>query len=518
MDAAPLITGWDRFLLGFAPKYALERIRARSVAAALSNVSRISARHYEAATQGRRTQGWARNATDADLTIGAALVELRMHSRDLIRNNAWARRGQKVVANNTIGWGIVPKATGPNPTANTKAGELWNAWAGSTECASEGRHTFYGVQHLVMRHIFADGEVLIRRRYRRERDNLTIPLQLQVLEADYLDHQKMALSSLAGGPIIRGVEYDLLGRRDAYWLFEKHPGSGRNVTPSRRIPAEEVIHVFEEERSGQSRGVSWLAAAIVNMKDLDEYDDAELVAKKIAACFAAFVTDDGQGTAIGEQDKVDPLVESFEPGMITQLPAGKTVTFGSPPPAGADNLPTRTLRRIAAAIGVTYEDLTGDYSNVNFSSARMARLSHWGNVHQWQENMIIPLLCGPVWAWAMEAAINAGELPGTVETAPGSDWTCPPMPMLEPDKEGLGITRLVRAGVMTYSQMIREQGGDPETHWAEYEADQKRLDAGKIQLDSDVRAVSQAGLTQVRAGAGGAPPAPGDKPTDKADA
>jgi capsid protein len=71
----------------------------------------------------------------------------------------------------------------------------------------------------------------------------------------------------------------------------------------------------------------------------------------------------------------------------------------------------RTLRRVAAGIGVTYEDLTGDYSNVNFSSARMARLSHWGNVNDWQMEHAVPAVLRGVWEWAMEAAVIAGELP-----------------------------------------------------------------------------------------------------------
>jgi capsid protein len=130
-----------------------------------------------------------------------------------------------VIANNTVGWGIVPKAIGGIPE---KALRLWKAWADTTECDSEGRHTFAGIQALCMRSVSVDGEILIRRRYRRPTDDLTLPLQLQVLEADFLDHAKQSLDSQAGGPIIQGVEFDLLGRRAAYWLFEQHPGSGRS--------------------------------------------------------------------------------------------------------------------------------------------------------------------------------------------------------------------------------------------------------------------------------------------------
>jgi lambda family phage portal protein len=473
----PLLTAWDRFTMSLAPSWTLNRIRARMVANTL-------ARHYEAASQGRRTSGWNRNRGDANAVIGAALGELRLHSRDLVRNNGWARRAQRVIANNTVGWGIVPKAR----NGSAKAAELWKRWADSTECDAERRLTFAGLQHLALRSLATDGEVLFRRRPRRPEDALTIPLQLQILEADYLDTSKNE------GRIVNGVEYNGIGQRTAYWLFDGHPGSGSSGQ-SRPIPASEILHVFYTERPSAARGVSWFGAAIVNLKDLDEYEDAELMKQKIAACFAAFVSDvDGTAAPLGEEDPDDDSLEALQPGMIEQLKPGQQVTFGSPPQPTADSFANRNLRKIAATLGVTYEDLTGDYSQVNFSSARMSRIAHWANVYDWQWNMLIPQLCDGVWAWATEAG-----LPGDG----GADWSCPPMPMIEPDKEGLAYQRLVRTGAMTPSEMVRERGGDPEAHWAEYAADLKKLDEYKIKLDSDVRAVSQAGLTQDRVGGGG---------------
>jgi lambda family phage portal protein len=497
------VTGWDRFLMSFAPRWALDRVRVRAAAETL-------ARHYEAASPGRRTENWARNYGDADNTIRPALVQLRNHARDLVRNNAWAKRGQRVIANNTIGTGIRPQAVSDQAEVAAQAMKLWNAWASTTECESEGRHTFYGLQHLAVKSIYEAGEVLIRKRPRRAKDALTIPLQLQVLEADHLDHSRTTLEpSLAGGPTIQGVEFDKLGRRAAYWLFPVHPGSGRNTEPARRVPASEVLHVYYAERSGQTRGVSWLGNAIVAMKDLDVFDDAELEKQKVAACFAAFVTDTmGAPPPIGEPSTTNPLVETFEPGMISELPPGKSITFATPPSMTSDSLAVRTLRRMAAGIGVTYEDLTGDYSNVNFSSARMARLSHWGNVNDWQTNMLIPLFCQGVWDWAMEAAVIAGELPAQ----PGATWTTPPMPMIEPDKEGLAVSRRVRNGMLTLSGMAREQGLDPETHFAELAADFKKADALGLVLDCDPRKTTAAGQEQASETQINAPPPPKPAP------
>lgn len=483
------LSWFDRALMSVFPEYGMRRVRARVVTANLE-------RHYEAAEYNRRTQNWKSNQSDADLVLRQAGRELRFHARDLIRNNGWARRGQNVVANNTVGWGIRAKATGPAATA---AQQIWRSWAETTECESDNRQTFYGIQHLLMKNLFADGEVLIRKRYRRLSDGLTVPLQLQVLEADYINTAWNQLTSLAGGPIIQGIEFDKLGARAAYWLYPQHPGSGRNFATPVRISADEIIHVYDVERAGQTRGASWLAAAILSLKDLDHYEDAELMKQKIAACFAAFVVDtDGTASPLAEPGQGgDDSIETLEPGLISNLPPGRDVKFGNPPVMTSDALPVRTLRKIAAAIGVTYEDLSGDYSQVNFSSARMGRLAHWANVTHWQSNMLIPIACQGVWDWVMEAAEINGQV-GRDENdkLPGATWTPPPMPMLEPDKEGLALQRLVRTGALTVSGMIREQGFDPETHLAELAADLKQLDALGIVLDSDPRKVTQVGQEQ----------------------
>lgn len=495
---AKLAPNWmDRVALAISPSWGLNRVRSRAAANAL-------VRHYDAASAERRTWGWPQQHSDANAAIRPALHLLRVHARDLVRNNGWARNALRVIGRNTIGWGLVPKARSGNVAAIQ---ELWKDWAETTLCDAAGRQTIYGIQRQVIRTVAEAGEVLIRRRWRRPEDGLPIPLQLQVLEADFLDTAKDGLVNAdTGGTIIQGVEFDKLGRRSAYWLFEEHPGATRlrNTFVSKRVPASEILHVLEPERPGQVRGVSWLAVAILKLKDFDEYDDATLMKQKIAACFSAFVSDP-QGTAellgVDEEDPEDPRAETLDPGLITYLRPGEQVQFATPPSTTDHESFSKTnLRSIAAGVGVTYEDLTGDYSNVNFSSGRMGRIAHWENVHDWRWNLVVPLFCDPVWRWMMEAAM----VQGLVAEPVGAEWTPPPMPMLEPDKEGLALQRLVRSGALTHDAMIRQQGMDPEEHWKGYAAGLKRLDELGIVLDSDARKVSQTGQTQQKPAAAGA--------------
>lgn len=482
----------DRLITWVAPQWGASRARAR-----------MMARHFEAASVGRRTDGWHRLGTDANAAAGLnALPILRAQARDLVRNNPWARQGLRRLVANTVGWGIRPKATGPAADLITQA---WRDWAETTQCDAAGRLTMYGIQSQVMRTVAEAGEILIRRRWRLPQDGLRVPMQLQLLEPDFLDTARDGILGDAGGPIIQGIEFDAIGRRAFYWLFDRHPGSvasfgtgaGGFNPISKRIPAADVLHVYDQERAGQVRGVSWFASVDVRLHDFHEFSDATLMKAKIAACMAAFVTDPGDGSTSLAQNGTDRTTnqptDTFEPGMILNLPPGKSVTVANPP-AATDHASysTSLLREIAAGIGLTYEDLTGDLSQVNYSSARLGRLAHQQDVHHWRWNMLIPQLCTPAWDWMLQAMNLANE---NVGSAP-AEWHPAPMPLLDVDKESSAYQRRVRNGQLTWPQMVRELGEDPDKMLDEIQAFNKELDRRGIVLDSDPRKVTSVGQLQ----------------------
>jgi capsid protein len=143
-------------------------------------------------------------------------------------------------------------------------------------------------------------------------------------------------------------------------------------------------------------------------------------------------------------------------------------------------------------LGVTFEDLTGDYSNVNFSSARMARIAHWAHVWVWREHMAVPQLCVPVWGWAMGLAQAFEDWP----SQPAADWFGPPMPVLELDKEATAYLRALRIGMITWEQMCREQGLDPVAQLKAIQKINKALDEAGIKLDMDPRVMTSSGQLQ----------------------
>src|ERR1043166_9352710 len=96
-------THWfDRVTAPIAPRWTLKRQRARI---ALD----LFQRHYDAASHGRRTQGWRKSSGDANAVIGPALTTLREHARDLVRNNPYAESAVTTIVNHAVGWGIQAK-------------------------------------------------------------------------------------------------------------------------------------------------------------------------------------------------------------------------------------------------------------------------------------------------------------------------------------------------------------------------------------------------------------------------
>src|SRR5688500_17046737 len=238
---------WFDRAAGFvAPRWYFQRVKTRMATELLK-------RHYEAAAIGRRTQGWKRSITDANSAIGPSLARLREIARDLVRNNPYAESALTTIADHAVGWGIVA----------TQQHEKWKEWTESTAIDADGRHDLTGLEKLVMRTVAESGEALIRRRWRRLTDGFPLPLQLQVLEPDFIDTLKEGPTQ-NGGRIIQGVEFDALGRRAAFWLYKEHPGSSSLSMSSRfgasnRIPATDVLHVFKGSRPGQVRAASWFA-------------------------------------------------------------------------------------------------------------------------------------------------------------------------------------------------------------------------------------------------------------------
>jgi len=487
---------FETALAGLAPGWAARRLAHRAQL-------EMAKRAYEAAKVGRRTDGWRATGASANAEIAQGAARLRWRARELARNNVHAVSALNNLADKVVGAGIVPRldVKAEETRLKQQAGDWWNAFVDS--CTPDGQLDFYGFTHLAARAMFESGEVLIRLLPRPSSLGLKVPLQIELLEPDYLDSSKTQRQE-DGGAVIQGVEFDRWGRRVAYWLFDDHPGSDSPWAASRtsrRWPAGQILHVFDPLRPGQARGVSAFAASALRLHRLDDFADAELERKRIAACLAAFVKHAGGpnpgvlgGDRQGENAVTDTdgkPVQSISPGMIFHLGAGADVEFSNPPASeGYSEYWVAELRAAAAGIGVTYEQMTGDLSQVNYSSARVGLVNFWGRVDHWQAHIAIPQLCQRIWRPVMNLGIALGKLPAGVPLA--AKWTPPKRQWVDPAKEIEAKNEEIRSGLTTLAEAIAECGWDPDAHLEEIARTNARLDELGIVLDCDPRRVGRA--------------------------
>jgi lambda family phage portal protein len=443
-------------------------------------------RKYEGASKGRRAGGWITGGGDANAQIKSDLPTLRERSRDLRRNNPYAHKIIEVITNNVVGKGII---TDVKPDA---LDDTWKEWAYTTACDYDGRNDLKGLQRLAMDAIVESGEVIIRKRVVA---GLKYPLQYQVLESDFIDGSFTKTPFKEGNYVIQGVEFDQDGKRVGYHIYESHPGSYekvKNTFKSNFIPANEMIHLFKQERPGQVRGIPWMAPSMMRLKDLDDYEDAQLMKQKVAACFTAFVhdidgsqeSDDCSTLEANEQNRITPA-------LIEQLPPGKTITFASPPSVeNYREFVSSQLRAISAGVGISYESFSGDLSEVNFSSARMGWLEMGRNIDAWRDSIMLNLFLKEV---VSDFKFMMTLLGKPAQAGSSFNHIPPRREMIDPSKEVAALNELVRAGFDSRDAVISSLGRDPDEVYKGLKAGNDKADELGLILDSDPRKVNANG-------------------------
>lgn len=501
----------DRVVGFFSPATGLRRQQARQ----------LLKRAYEGAS---RADGWSpkRAGASANSDHASDARELRIRSRALVQNVPYIAQGLRSLTANVVGTGISPNWSGPRAdTLNT----AWSKWV--NEADADGRTGLYGLQSAAYRAVQQDGEVLLRIRPRLKSDGLTVPLQLQLLEIDHLDAFKSA-DIATGGRIVNGVEYDPIGRVSAYWLFDEHPGDdvGRwHSIVSRRIDAKYVIHLFTPDRPGQGRGFPRIAPVIARVRDLQLYEDAELSRKNLESRLSVL----GSGSLeMLANMQTPPSIEgdfngpkdlgALASGGVMQMPMGTNFTVVQPKAMpGYVEYVKHQLHLIAAGFGVTYEMMTGDVTEVNFSSARVRMLDfrREAEVEQW--NLLVPKLCDRVCAAFEDACVLADIVPRATYQFYHST---PKWAYVDPHKDVAADLAEISGGLSSISEKLRQRGYKPEAVFRELASDIDMLrDLGILDVLKGWTAVVGAPAQPAVAEDDETPVAPsGSKKTEKASA
>jgi len=457
-----------------------------------------------AAAQDARTSTWAASGGSANSEVASASSTITRRARDAVRNDPYAARIIDLWTGNAVGAGITTR------WPDKQHADAWRRWAESTACDAEGRLDLYGLQALVMRSVVESGECLVRLIVSEPTPVNPIGLRLQVLESDHLDASRTG--TIGGAITVQGITLDATGAPAAYWLFPQHPGAAWYLPGSNQssvpVPAAEVLHIYRKRRPGQLRDVSWLAPLLLRLRDLGDYEAALLMKAKIEACLAAVVTEEGDEVLTGPaagllRDAQGRTVEAFEPGMILYRRGTGSVEVVNPSGGGSHTaFARRTLEAASVGAGLTYDQVSGDLTQANYSSL--------------QYGMLIPMLVRPIAGRFHQQGALLGlwgaSMPTDVAHVP------PAHEMIDPLKDTTALIAQVRAGFVPQPEAVGSFGYDFRQAVEMIRVANALLDDAGISLDSDPRRVASHAmdahafsLTRRRAAEeaeSGAPPGP----------
>lgn len=446
-------------------------------------------------------------AVNSDLDNG--LVILRSRARALCANNEFGRRFLSLVSTNIVG------ADGPKLQVRLKTDEgrldtalndavesHWAAWC--RQCEITGRVSFPHLLRVVTTSAARDGESLLR--FVRARD-LPYGLTLQLLEADRLDES--INQTLRDGNIIRmGVEQSAFGKPVAFHVKSAHPGENyQSVRPGlERIPASDLLHVYVLERAEQTRGYTWMHAVLIRMDMLHGFEEAAVIAARVGASKMGFFTRDensdpsaGAAQIADSKDGTTGIPQiSADPGEFLELPIGYDLKTWDPdyPHQNFESFLKACVRSLSTGLNVAAHNLSGDMTDVNYSSARIAELAE-RDVWKTLQNWLIDTAVWPIYReWLRTAlasgtltfpsglTLPAGKIPQMYDRLIQSSRFQPrTWQWVDPTKDVQAAKEQISAGLASRTQFAASQGREFEEIIDELKQEQEAINAAGLKLD-----------------------------------
>lgn len=315
---------------------------------------------------------------------------------------------------------------------------LWEDFANDPRfyCDATRQTNMSGLFALGYRHFLTEADAIADIGYDESRPwGMTV----RIVDPDLMCNPKNARDT---AEIRGGVEIDADGVAVAYHFRGAHeaaPWTDPRRTEWTRVPREDeggcpfVIHYFDRRRDGQTRGRSLIDTVIEALKMEDKHSRVELQAAVLDAVMAPYIKtamdldlasdlfghtpEDGEGT---ETDGYLIDRAAFYEGrgqveidgvVMNRLYPGDEmgVAEGRRPSSGFADFSSVMLRRIASGLGITYEQMTSDWTNTNYSSARAALNEIWRSWSQSRADFVARF-CAPIFACWFEEAVMHGDI------------------------------------------------------------------------------------------------------------
>jgi lambda family phage portal protein len=457
------------------------------------------AAHVAASLEDARLAAWVPSPGSADADLLPELPRIASRARDLARNHPIGAGVRQTLNDNIVGsqlrlssqpkyrmlgWDKDAASEWANATE-----DRFSTWAETAECDAARTQTLLGLTLQALAGALINGDALALVMWLPRKDGQW-STRLQMVEADRLATPPWLVNDKT---VRGGVKIDDYGAPLGYWIMKNHPGDRYGVLPADRgqwtyVPAftpwgrRRVIHLFDKERSGQSRGKSVFAAVMREFKMAGEYLGSELHAAVANALIAAFLESDLDPQSVAELFGTDPNDatgywktvsdkwnrKKLESGLMFTLPVGTKLSSHntSRPNVAFDGFMESVMRHMAAGLNIPYELLLKDFSKTNYSSARAALLEAWRyflSRRRWLKEQWLD----PIYEAWMEEAVNLGriEAPDYYENRfayTRCRWVFSGRGWVDPVKEADAAKIRMESGLSTLELECAEQGLDWE--------------------------------------------------------
>lgn len=378
-------------------------------------------------------------------------------SHHLMRNNPLLRVGASRFRASCIGGGAKPVF---NPELfNDEFIKHFTQW--NLYCDFEGNTNFTGVQALAVITMLIDGSAFIVRR--RTLD--VVPLQLQVVSPLALASE---LERPGKGSYVRGgVLYAKNGKVKKYAFYKlprDHPEFDEESV--NWLPASDVIHLRDVIHAGQTTAQPWISAGGSFAKQYVDNQTVEIksrMKRQAQQVFALKETSiDQTSSAPGAKGSSEKLVHHA--GGLTVLNGVTDVKTASPAEIAGNYQEhnNQVLRMIAGLLGITYEMLTGDLTQVNYSSIRAGMINHRRFIGQLRDIVLAPAF-NRMLGWFIDAyqLKTATELPGYFENPYeylDPTWIWPEWEEIDPLKAAKALVLEVQNNIKSLEEVSNSRG------------------------------------------------------------
>ena len=469
---------------------------------------------YDAADMyGEHMRNWQPYLPSPDGQINMYRDTIVSRVRDLARNDGWASGAVTRAVDNAVGatfrpifkpdFGALRMYTGNKAFDHVWANEYGQALdaAYRTWSTDEGRYcdsqrlqTIQEMMWLAFRHKLVDNDALAIVHWKPERVGMgraRYSTAIQLVDPDRLSNPNLRFDS---DTMRGGVEVDEDGAAIAYHIRKAHQGDYWSAAASvtwERIPRETewgraiVVHNFDSDRAGQHRGGAGILTPVLQrLKMLTRYDGAELDSAIVNAIFAAYIespydpemvesalrSDDDFGAYQSERVRFhDDKQLKLTGTRIPILFPGEKINMvqASRPNSNFGDFEKAVLRNVAAGAGLSAQQVSNDWSDVNYSSARGALLEAWKTLSR-RRNFFGVGFGQPIAACFVEESFETDPLPLPAGAPPfmqfrtaysRAKWMGPGRGIIDPVKERQGSILGMDAGLSTLEDEAAELGG-----------------------------------------------------------